>query len=472
MIEKGDILTNILITDTASEGRSVGRYNDMVVFVEGAIPGDIIDVKVYRKKKKYIEGKCVNIVEPSPFRVAPPCIHFGTCGGCKWQNLDYAKQLEFKQKQVVDSFERLGDVRIPKLNTIIPSDNIYEYRNKLEFTFSNKRWLTLEELHATDEGKQMNALGFHLPRLFDKILPIQNCLLQPEPSNNIRNWVYNYAIKNNLTFYDLRNHTGLLRNLIIRNTLQKQVMVIFCFGHESDEMHQLLADFSTAFPEITSVQYVINSKKNDTISDLDIKLFRGTNFIYENLNELKFKISPKSFFQTNSSQTKKLYDVVVDYADLKGQETVYDLYTGTGTIANYIAQKTKKVIGIEFINEAIEDAKENSKINNIINTLFFAGDIVEVLTDDFIITQGHPDVLITDPPRAGMHPKVVSQIIKIEAHKIVYVSCNAATQARDIKLLEEKYELIEIQPLDMFPHTYHVENVALLKIKSITNYGK
>ncbi len=467
------ILENINVIDASSDGQAVGRMEDFVVFIKGAVPGDIVDVQVTRKKNKFREGKVIKIHQPSDKRVLPVCSHFGTCGGCKWQNMSYDWQLFYKQKQVNDALTRLIKIELPEIQKIIPSQKSYTYRNKLEFTFSNKKWLTVEQIQdkslAFGEGIDQisrNALGFHIPGSFDKILDIDTCYLQEEPSNAIRNEIKKYALENKLSFFDLREQIGLLRNIIIRSTSTGEWMLIIAFHYDAkEEIEKLLNHISDKFPQITSLQYVINSKRNDTISDLEIKLFKGNDSIYEQMENLKFKIGPKSFYQTNSEQAYELYKVTRDFASIKKTDIVYDLYTGTGTIANFVAHQAKKVVGVEYVPAAIEDAKINSNLNSISNTTFYAGDMKDVLNDTFINENGKPDVIITDPPRAGMHEDVTKKILEIEPHRIVYVSCNPATQARDLQLLDSKYKVIKVQPVDMFPQTHHVENVVLLEIR-------
>ena len=467
MLEKGQILESVVIEELGAEGKCVSRYNNIVVFSEKTVPGDIVDLKVtHFKKKKFGEAKIEKIISPSPNRVEPKCQHFGLCGGCKLQHIDYSTQLIFKQKQVKDNLERLGKIAIPEIQTIIGSSKIYEYRNKLDYTFSNKRWLLDEEMDQ--EHDTLYGLGFHLPGKFDRVLDIQKCHLQPEPSNSIRLEVKDYALKHGLTFYNVRAHEGFLRNLIIRNTNKNEVMVLVQFGYEDKEAIQgLLSHLVKTFPHITSLVYFINTKKNDTYSDLEIHTFHGPAYIQEKMEGLTFRVGPKSFYQTNSDQAYILYKVTRDLAGLTGKEVVYDLYTGTGTIANFIAKYAKQVIGIEYVSDAIEDAKVNSKINNINNTLFYAGDMKDVLNKEFIEQHERPDVIITDPPRAGMHEDVVNTLLFIGAPKIVYVSCNPATQARDLSMLDSDYEVTKIQPVDMFPHTAHVENVVLLQKRAV-----
>lgn len=453
---------NIEILDAGSEGKAVARIDNYVIFVPYVVPGDIIDIRVVKRRKKYLEGKAIKLHKASPMRIEPRCEHFGTCGGCKWQNLGYEDQLKFKQKQVVDNFERIGKLEIPELLPIIGSAQQYFYRNKLEFTFSNRRWLTEEELNQ-EENVEMNGLGFHLPGMFDRIIDLNNCYLQAEPSNSIRLALHEFAGAQGYTYYDSRQHKGFLRNVIIRNSNLGDLMVIMIFGEKiSDEISKMLNFIKEKFPEITSLNYVINGKQNDSINDLPVHHYSGNKFITEQMEDLKFRVGPQSFYQTNSEQAYQLYKVARDFADLQGTETVYDLYCGTGTIANFIAKKAAKVVGVEYVESAITDAYENSKLNGHDNTSFFAGDMAKVLDQEFFVANGKPDVVITDPPRAGMHTKVIDQLLIVEPETIVYVSCNPATQARDIALMTEKYKLVKIQPVDMFPQTHHVENVSLL----------
>jgi 23S rRNA (uracil1939-C5)-methyltransferase len=457
------LLENVLITDIGAEGNALARINNLVVFVPMLIPGDIVDLRVTRKRKKYLEGKVIKFHKYSADRIEPRCTHFGTCGGCKWQHLPYNLQLRFKEKQVKDNLTRIGKAELTNIRPIIGSDEIYFYRNKLEFTFSDKRWLTKEEVDSSTDFEKENALGFHIPGLFDKVLDIKECHLQPEPSNKIRNAVRQYALENRLEFFDLREQKGFLRNLVIRNSLDGKVMIIAVFFHEDIEKREGLLDFlNSNFPEISSLMYVINSKRNDSLNDQNPILYRGENHLVEDMDGLKFRIGPKSFYQTNSKQALELYHVALGFAGLTGKEIVYDLYTGTGTIANFIAGHARKVIGIEYVEDAVNDAAINSEINNIKNTYFFAGDMKDVLSEQFITENGKPDIIITDPPRAGMHEDVVKVINRAGADKIVYVSCNPSTQARDILLLSENYTVACVQPVDMFPHTHHVENVVLL----------
>jgi 23S rRNA (uracil1939-C5)-methyltransferase len=465
ILKEQQILTALTVIDIAEEGKGIARADEMVVFIEKAIPGDIVNATVYRKKKKFAEAKILNLIEPSKDRVDPFCEHFGVCGGCKWQHMNYDAQLKYKQKSVLDALQRLAGLEVSHAEAILPSAEDKYYRNKLEYTFSNKRWLTAMDGTVNDES-EMNALGFHVPLRFDKILEINHCYLQADPSNDLRNKISSFAKENAISFYDLRAHEGALRNLVIRTSSTGELMVIVIFAYPEEGQVELMMDYvKSTFPEITSLLYIINQKKNDTFSDQEVLLYSGREFIYEEMEGLKFRIGPKSFYQTNSLQAYELYKITRDFADLKGDELVYDLYTGTGTIANFIAKKAKKVVGVEYVPTAIEDAKVNSKINGIENTVFYAGDMKDVLNADFIKENGKPDVVITDPPRAGMHPDVVERLMEMEADKIVYVSCNAATQARDLIRLKEKYDLVRIKPVDMFPHTQHVENVVLLKLK-------
>ncbi|MCU4175026.1 23S rRNA (uracil(1939)-C(5))-methyltransferase RlmD [Carboxylicivirga sp. N1Y90] len=458
------LLKEVVITDVAAEGKAMCRIEDRVVFVQKAVPGDIVDVQVTKKRKNYYEGYPVHFHKYSDIRQEPLCEHFGTCGGCKWQALPYDHQLKYKQREVVNNLTRIGKVELPESETIFASAKTEFYRNKMEYTFSNNRWLTKEELDSADDFPHRNALGFHIPGMFDKIVDINKCHLQEEPSNSIRLAIRAYALENGLTFFDLKKQEGFLRTLIIRTSSTGENMLILTLFHEDKEAREaLLTHIKEKFPELTSLMYVINSKGNDTITDQEIELFSGRDHIFEEMEGLKFKIGPKSFYQTNSDQAYELYKITREFADIKNHETVYDLYTGTGTIANFVAKNAKKVVGIEYVPEAIEDAKENSKLNNIDNTSFFAGDMKDVLNHDFIETHGHPDVMIVDPPRAGMHADVVETILNSTPDRIVYVSCNSATQARDTNLLDIRYRVTKIQPVDMFPHTHHVENVVLLE---------
>ena len=461
------ILENVTIMDIAAEGKSLVRIDDLVVFVPWVIPGDVVDLQIKRKKHKYAEAEAIRIVEPSPLRIQPMCEHFGVCGGCKWQMLPYDEQLKFKQKQIHDQLTRIGKVELPEFRPIMGSVKTAEYRNKLEFGCCNKRWLTREQVASGFKYDNMNGIGFHTTGAFDKILPIEKCHLMDDLHNRIRNDIRDYAFDNGFTFYDIRNHNGLLRDIIIRNSNTGEWMVIiqFHYDEEGDEQKAmgLLQFVADKYPEITSLMYVNNQKFNDTIGDQEVLTYKGNDHIFETMEDLKFKVGPKSFYQTNTEQAYHLYCVAREFAALTGNELVYDLYTGTGTIANFVAKKARQVIGIEYVPEAIEDAKVNSQLNNIDNTLFYAGDMKDILVDDFISEHGRPDVIITDPPRAGMHQDVVQTIINAAPKRIVYVSCNPATQARDLQLLDEAYKVKAVQPVDMFPHTPHVENVVLLE---------
>lgn len=463
------ILENIQITDCAAEGKSLARVNDMVVFVPFCVPGDIVDLQVRKKRHSYMEAEVIRFVEKSAVREEPFCEHFRVCGGCKWQNLPYDKQLEMKQRQVYEQLTRIGKVELPEFMPILGSRKIREYRNKLEFGCSNKRWMTREEIASGEPAGEMRAIGFHITGAFDKILPIHNCHLMDGLQNEIRNFIYQYAIDNDLTFFDLRQQTGLLRDVMVRNsnTGEWMVLVQFHYDEEGDRERslQLMEALADRFPQITSLLYVDNQKCNDTFGDLELTLYKGNDHIFEIMEGLRFKVGPKSFYQTNTDQAYHLYSVARQFAGLTGEEVVYDLYTGTGTIANFVARSAKKVVGIEYVPEAIEDAKVNSDINGIGNTLFFAGDMKDILTDEFIAGHGRPDVIITDPPRAGMHPDVVETILRAKPRRIVYVSCNPATQARDLQLLDRLYKVVAVQPVDMFPHTPHVENVVALELK-------
>ena len=464
-------IENLEIIDAGAEGKAVARYNERVVFIPFAAPGDLVDVQVYKKRRNYYEARIEKLHKASEYRVQPECSHFGLCGGCKWQHLDYEAQKRFKQKQVKDSLDRIAKVPYPEVLPIIGAEKIYYYRNKLEFTFSNRRWLTNLDASKEEGGPtDTNGLGFHLPGMFDKILDIEHCYLQADPSNNIRLAVKQYAIDNGLTFFNARTQEGLLRNMIIRNAVTGDLMVIVVFRYNDQESIEGLMQFlGDKFPEITSLMYVVNEKLNDSLTDQKPVLFKGAPYIMEEMpspmkdgNPFKFKVGPLSFYQTNPEQAFKLYKTAYDFADFKGNELVYDLYTGTGTIASFVAKAVYKVIGVEYVEDAVADAKQSMALNNIENIEFYWGDMAKVLDDAFIKAHGKPDVLLTDPPRAGMHEKVVRQILAMEPEKIVYVSCNPATQARDVALLYEKYDVKKVQPVDMFPQTHHVENVILL----------
>ena len=445
----------------------MAKVNELVIFVPYVVPGDVVDLQVKRKKNHYAEAVAVKFHEKSPLRTEPFCSHFGVCGGCKWQCLSYEEQLKYKQKQVFDNLTRIGKVELPEFRPILGSEKTCFYRNKLEFTFSNKRWLTEEEVKQDVKYDQMNAVGFHIPGAFDKVLAIDKCWLQDDISNQIRNAVRDYAYAHNFPFFDLRTQEGLLRNIMVRTSSTGELMVVLQCKVTDDEgrrkMEEILQFMADSFPQITSLMYVINNKCNDTIGDLDVEVFKGNDHIFEEMEGLRFKVGPKSFYQTNSEQAYNLYKVAREFAGLTGNELVYDLYTGTGTIANFVARQARKVVGIEYVPEAIEDAKVNSALNGIDNTLFYAGDMKDILTNDFIAEHGRPDVIITDPPRAGMHNDVIDVILAAEPKRIVYVSCNPATQARDLQLLDGKYKVTAVQPVDMFPHTHHVENVVQLE---------
>lgn len=461
------ILENVTITDVAAEGKALARVNDMVVFVPFVVPGDVVDLKIRKKKHSYCEAEVVRFVKYSEMRVEPVCQHFGVCGGCKWQNLPYEEQLRAKQQQVFDQLSRISHVQLPEFNPIMGSQLTLHYRNKLEFGCSNKRWLTREQVASGETFDTMNAIGFHITGAFDKILPIEKCWLMDDLQNQIRNEIRDYALANGITFFDLRQQVGLLRDVMIRNSDTGEWMVLVQFHFENDGDQQraeaLLSHLGERFPQITSLLWVDNQKCNDTFGDLPVQVFKGNDHIFEVMEDLKFKVGPKSFYQTNTLQAYHLYDVARQFANLNGNEIVYDLYTGTGTIANFVARKAKKVVGVEYVPEAIEDAKVNSELNGIDNTTFYAGDMKDILNDEFIAENGQPDVIITDPPRAGMHADVIETIVRANPKRIVYVSCNPATQARDLIALDNNYEVKAVQPVDMFPHTPHVENVVLLE---------
>ena len=475
------LLENITIEAVAAEGKCITRVDDQVIFVPFCVPGDVVDLQVVKKKHKYCEAKVVRFIKKSDIRQEPMCEHFGICGGCKWQNLPYEEQIKAKQKQVEDQLTRIGKIELPEFRPIMGSVKTQEYRNKIEFGCSNKRWFTAQELAQLPQKEEetitslkerhaQNAIGFHITGAFDKIYPIKKCWLMDDLCNEIRNFVFEYADSHDYTFYDLREQHGLLRNMMIRNSNTGEWMLVFQFHYdeEGDEQRalELMQQVADKFPQISSLMYVDNQKGNDTINDLDLILFKGNDHIFELMEDLKFKVGPKSFYQTNTEQAYHLYCVAREFANLTGNELVYDLYTGTGTIANFVAHKAKKVIGIEYVPEAIEDAKVNSQVNNIENTLFYAGDMKDILTNEFIAQHGRPDVIITDPPRAGMHPDVVNVILNAAPNRIVYVSCNPATQARDLQLMDDHYKVAAVQPVDMFPHTPHVENVVLLEKRS------
>lgn len=460
-------IENVEIVDISSEGMGVAKVNDLVIFVEGAVPGDTCDILVTRKKKSYAFGKSTKLIKASDLRTKPTCDYFGTCGGCKWQNLNYSAQLEFKQNLVRQAIKRLGKVEIGEELPILGCTEQYYYRNKLDFAFSNKKWLTLAQINSDEKFDNRNGLGFHIAGAFDKVLDIEKCHLQIDISNQIRNEARRFALANDLSFFDIRLQQGFLRSLIIRTSSTGEVMVTFSFfENDTDKINALLSHIHNAFPQITSLLYVHNPKGNDTIFDLPVTCFHGKPHMLEQMEGLKFKVGPKSFYQTNSAQAYELYKVTRDFAGLTGNEVVYDLYTGTGTIAQFISKNAKKVIGVEYVPEAINDAKENAALNNITNCSFFAGDMKEVLNDEFINTHGRPDLIITDPPRIGMDEKVVIKLLELAAPRIVYVSCNPSSQARDLALLSQKYRVVKMRAVDMFPQTVHIENVALLELIS------
>lgn len=459
------VFSHIKILDAGAKGVSVAKAADgKVIFVSNVVPGDVVDIQTFKKRKAYYEGKAVRFHEFSEHRVEPVCEHFGVCGGCKWQNMAYSQQLFYKNNEVFNNLKRIGKVELPEFEPILGSEKQFFYRNKMEFSFSDSRWLTEDEIESAETLTERNALGFHIPKMWDKILDIRKCHLQEDPSNAIRNSVKNFAIENGLTFFNARNHTGLLRTLMIRTASTGELMVLVQFFENDMEKRNLLMEFlATTFPEITSLQYVVNEKANDTLYDQKIELYKGRDFILEEMEGLKFSINAKSFYQTNSEQAYELYKITRDFAGLTGNELVYDLYTGTGTIAQFVSKGAKKVIGVESVPEAIIDAKANAERNSITNCEFYVGDMKVVFNQDFINTHGKPDVIITDPPRDGMHKDVIEQILSIAPEKIVYVSCNSATQARDLALMDEMYMVTRVRPVDMFPQTHHVENVVLLE---------
>ena len=459
------VFENITVLDAGAKGVSVAKAPDgRVIFIPNVVPGDVVDIQTIKKKRAYYEGKAVKFHEFSQHRIDPVCTHFGSCGGCKWQNMTYSQQLFYKNQEVYNNLKRIGKIDLPEFEPILGSEKQLFYRNKMEFSFSNSRWMTDEEIQSGNELDNKNALGFHIPRMWDKILDINHCSLQEDPSNDIRNEIRDFANKHDLTFFNPRNHEGLLRTLMIRTASTGEIMVLIQFYEDDKQKREMLLDFlAERFPEITSLQYVINSKANDTLYDQEIILYKGRDYILEEMEGLKFSINAKSFYQTNSAQAYELYSITREFAGLTGNELVYDLYTGTGTIAQFVSKKARKVIGVEAVPEAIADAKENAKRNNITNCEFFVGDMKVVFNDEFIAKHGRPDVIITDPPRDGMHKDVVYQILQIAPHKVVYVSCNSATQARDLALMDEKYEVTRVRPVDMFPQTHHVENVVLLE---------
>ncbi len=461
------LIENVEITGIAAEGKALTRINDMVVFVPYCVPGDVVDLQVTKRKHSFMEARVERIVRPSDKRCEAVCRHYGTCGGCKWQILPYEEQLRYKQQQIVDNLTRIGKVELPEISPILGSKHIYQYRNKLEFTFADRKWLSWDEIRAAggiENTDNSYGVGFHIPNCFDKVLDITECHLMPEINNRIRNGIRDYARAHGLSFYNEHTHTGQLRTLILRSNHRGEIMLIVSFGEKiNDACRALLEWLHAEFPEIVSLLYVENEKMNDTIGDQTVHVFYGQDHIMEQMEDLQFKVGPKSFYQTNTEQAYELYKVARSFAGLTGNELVFDLYTGTGTIANFVARQARQVIGIEYVPEAIEDAKVNAELNHLDNTLFFAGDMKDILNTDFIAQYGRPDVIITDPPRAGMHEDVVNTILFAEPQRIVYVSCNPATQARDLSLLDAKYRVTRVQPVDMFPHTQHVENVVLLE---------
>ena len=460
------IIENVEIVDVAADGKSIAKIDDMVVFIPYGAPGDIVDIKLDKKKKSFAEAHIERMVRPSEIRIEPFCEHFGVCGGCKWQHLPYDFQLKFKRQQVVDALQRIAKVEIPDIPTTIGSDNTTCYRNKLEYTFSNKSWLTFEQMKSGEEFPDRNAVGFHIPGAFDKVLNIKKCWLQDNISNEIRLFIRDYALSKGYTFYDLKNQQGLMRTIMVRIASTCEIMLIVVFGEDNPEaVNDVMEAIKEKFPQITSLLYVINLKVNDTIGDQEVITYSGKPYIEEEMEGLKFRIGPKSFYQTNSHQAYKLYSKTREFAHLTGNELVYDLYTGTGTIANFVARQCRKVVGVEYVPEAIDDARLNSQVNGIDNTLFYAGDMKDILTDSFVAEHGVPDVMIIDPPRAGMHEDVVKVILNAAPKRIVYVSCNPATQARDVALLDCKYKITDIQPVDMFPHTHHVENIIAMDLR-------
>ncbi len=462
--KKKTILENLYIESYAAEGKCIAKHNEKIIFVEGAVPGDNVDVFIQKNKKDWAQGQVLNLITPSKNRIDAFCNHFGTCGGCKWQMLEYSLQLTYKEQQVKDQLQRIGKIDVAEYLPILGCDKTTHYRNKLEFTFSNKQYLSREMLNS-NESFDKNVLGFHAPKLFDKVIDIEECHLQEEPTNSIKNFIRNYAFENNLSFYDIRFHHGLFRNLIIRISKKGEVLINLIFGEENQsEIEKCCAAISKEFPAITSFYYTINTKMNDTIYDLPIILFSGKKYIEETLEDFRFQISPKSFFQTNSYQAEKLYQIVRQFANLKGTETLYDLYCGTGSIGIFLSKNAKKIIGVETVEDAIEDAKLNARENNIADAHFFAGDVIKICNDAFFKEHGFPDCIILDPPRAGLHNDLIEKLLEIKCPRIVYVSCNPATQARDVNLLKEKYNINRSQAVDMFPHTHHIENVLLLEL--------
>ncbi len=464
--KRDKVVRDVLIEEVAAEGKALARIGEVVTFVEGVVPGDVVDVLITKKRKNYWEGRPYRFVSYSEKRADARCRYFGVCGGCKWQHLDYADQLTFKEKQVRDAFQRIGKVSVGEWLPIMGSQEVFNYRNRLDFSFSDKRWLTREEVESGKDFGDRPALGFHVPGRWDKVLDVEECHLQPEPSNAIRNRVRELAIENGISFFDPVNQVGYLRNLTLRNTTTGEWMLLLAVHSDRPEwLCAILDPIVAEFPQLVSVMYVVNDKRNDTIYDLDVRLHAGKDHIMEMMEGLRFKIGPKSFFQTNGKQAEELYRVARDFAGLTGSETVYDLYTGTGTIALYVSKMARKVVGIEYVEAAIEDAKVNAGLNGIAHVTFHAGDMKDIFTPEFIAREGRPDVIITDPPRAGMHGDVVQRLLELGVPRVVYVSCNPATQARDLHLLSERYEVVRVRPVDMFPHTHHVENVALLELR-------
>jgi 23S rRNA (uracil1939-C5)-methyltransferase len=471
MRRKNVFLENITVIDLAAEGKALAREDGKVIFIEGAIPGDVVHIQLTKSKKDWAEAKVTQIIQASPNRVTPFCSHFGNCGGCKWQMLPYHLQLQFKQNEVVQNLKRLGKVELPEILPIVGSAKQTAYRNKLEFTFSNKRYRTKEEVAHINSKEELynlpqeSALGFHVPKLFDKVLDIQECFLMQEPTNAIRNEIKRFALEHGFSFYDIKNHTGWLRNMMLRIATTGEIMLNLILGYDSADKTILLDHIKKTFPQITALLYTINPKLNDSIYDLEPTIYSGNGFILEKLEQFQFKVSAKSFFQTNTAQAERLYQITRDFAELTGKETVYDLYCGTGSIGIFCSAQAASIIGVELIEEAIKDAKENAALNGITHAHFFAGDVIEVCNDAFFTTYGKPDVIITDPPRAGMHQKLVEKILEMKAPIVVYVSCNSATQARDLQLLDVLYKVEKVQPVDMFPHTHHIENVVQLKLR-------
>lgn len=457
------LLENLTVIDAGSEGKAIARHENRVVFIPFAAPGDVVDVQVTLKKSSYLEGKITKITTLSDSRTQPSCRHYGLCGGCRWQHIEYQSQLQYKQKQVLDALTRIGHLELPEISPIAPAPETFYYRNKLEYTFSNRKWLTGGPDSIDPSDRQMNALGYHLPGMFDRVYDVEECLLQPDPSNDLRLWMRDYAIDNGLTFWDVKNWSGLLRNFVIRSSNTGNLMVIVVFGEDQPEtISTVMKNLTARFPAITSAMWVVNTKKNDIFADLDINLYSGEPFIREKMEELTFRVGPVSFFQTNARQALTLYRFARDFAGLTGKELVYDLYTGTGTIANFVARRCYRVVGIEYVESAVRDARVNSSINHIENTDFVAGDMAKTLDAKFVLKHGKPQVVITDPPRAGMHPDVVERIVEMAPERVVYISCNPATQARDLALMAPFYNIAKVQPVDMFPQTHHVENVVLL----------